>query len=233
MYRNTIFKIVFLLIFISGLTIVGSLSYEYIRKYMFDIEQPYFATAVDVKSGSILVLDTEKKVVMAGVHIPYRESALNFMPELLEEPKKLLKNKKIKIELVERYRTGGFANYDLVRVYLENDICINDYLLKNGLAFFDHGYYRDKDNYFELEKKAKNEKKGIWKKKNSLKLLYVGSKHLEGVHYPECPIVNSIQLVDRIEYYERPPMVHWYRDWYPFGCAHCDEIKKIKPKHLR
>ncbi len=202
------------------------------KKYVFDIEEPYYAKVVEVK-GHILRFDNNEIALLAGVEIPWGKGTINHIPKLLETSERILLDKKVKVEIVERPRTGAYHKHDLVRIYLEDGTCVNDYLLENGLAFFSHGYYRGKDRAFELEAKAKKEKKGIWANKDKLTLLYVGSKHWEGVHYPECPEAKKIKPEDRIEYYNRLPKVHWYRDGYPEGCPYCDEIRKTKPEHLR
>jgi len=202
------------------------------RKYVFDIEKPYYAKVIDAR-WSVVLLNNGEKVSLAGIFIPWDKDMINYNPELEKNAGKILNGKTVKIELVERHRSGAYHKYDLVRICLEDGTCVNDYLLENGLAFFSHGYYRGKDRAFELEAKAKKEKKGIWANKDKLTLLYVGSKHWEGVHYPECPEAKKIKPEDRIEYYNRLPKVHWYRDGYPEGCPYCDEIRKTKPEHLR
>jgi len=213
--------------FIVGMIV--SLTYV-IRRYIFDIEEPYYATVIDAK-WSVVALDSDKKVTLAGIYIPDTlEDGPNPIPEQVDNIGKILIDKKVKIELMERYRTGAPNKSDLVRVYLEDGTCVNTYLLENGMAFFSHGYYRNKEREIEAEARAKKAKKGIWSKK--LDLLYVGSKDWEGVHYPECPEVKKIKPESRIEYYNRPVAVHWYRDWDP-ECPYCDEIKKTKPEHLK
>lgn len=202
------------------------------RKYIFDIEERYSAKIVEVK-GYIIRIDNDKIVLLAGVEIPWIKGKLNYMPPLPEASEKLLLNKRVSIELVEKPRAGTYHKHDLVRVYLEDGTCVNTYLLENGLAFFSHGYYRGKEKDFESEAKAKREGKGIWADKDKLKLLYVGSKQWEGVHYPECPELKKVKPEDRMEYYNRMPKIHWYRDWYPEGCPYCDEIRKTKPKELQ
>lgn len=199
---------------------------------MFDIEEAYYATVADAK-WSVVLLDGGKKVLLAGVRIPLNESKINYDPELVYVAKDLLLGKRVKVELMERARAGAPHKHDLVRLYLEDGTCVNTYLLENGLAFFSHGYYRDKDREFEAEARGKREGKGIWSDKDSLDLLYVGSKRWEGVHYPECPEVKKIRPEDRMEYYNRPVAVNWYRGWFPEGCPYCKEIRKTKPKELQ
>jgi len=208
---------------------IGSLIYV-VKKYIFDIEKPYSATVIDAK-WSVLYLNNGKYVTLAGISIPDKlERGPNIFPELVNNIGKILIDKKITIELMERYRTGAPNKSDLVRVYLEDGTCVNTYLLENGMAFFSHGYYRDKEKEIEAEARAKKAKKGIWAK--DLQLLYVGSKDWEGVHYPECPEVKKIKPENRMEYYNRPVAVNWYRDWDP-ECPYCDEIRKTKPEHLK
>jgi len=201
-----------------------------IRKYVFDVEKPYYATVIDAK-WSVVALDSGEKVELSGILVPLNKTEINFFPQLVTASRDLLVGKKVKVELIERFRTGGPHKYDLVRLYLEDGTCVNTYLLENGLAFFSHGYYRDKEKEIEAEARAKKAKKGIWAK--DLDLLYVGSKDWEGVHYPECPEVKEIKPKDRMEYYSRPVAVNWYRGWYPEGCPYCNEIRKTKPKELQ
>ena len=223
------FKYIFVTIIVVGLSI---LLFNVVKKHIFDVEAPYYDKIIDVSKGSVIILEKNEHVVLAGVHIPYEQDSVNYHSEWLEYPKKFLKDKRVKIELIERHRTGSFANYDLVRVYLENGICVNDYLLVNGLAFYDHGYYRGKDEYLKLVEKARKEKRGLWLNEN-LGLLYVGSKNSDSIHYPECSEVEKIKAENRVEYYDRPPYVHWYKMSYPHDCKYCEEIRKTKSEHLK
>jgi len=157
--RHIIFKIAVVLAILAFIIVISIYAYRYILRHLFDIEEPYYAVVVDVLKDALVILDNDKAVGMAGVHVPYKKDSLNYMPDLLDKRLELLKDKRVKVELVERRRTGGAANYDLVRIYLENGICINDYMLENGLAFFDHGYDKNKDHYLDLEFKAKQQRK--------------------------------------------------------------------------
>jgi len=202
------------------------------KKYIFDIEKLYNAKVVDAR-WSVVLLDNGEKVSLVGVMIPWNKNMINYSKEMEDVSGKILNGKDVMVELIERQRTGAYHKYDLVRIYMEDGTCVNTYLLENGLAFFSHGYYRGKEKDFESEAKAKREGKGIWANKDDLQLLYVGSKQWEGVHYPECPEVMKIDAEDRMEYYNRMPKIHWYRDWYPEGCPYCDEIRKTKSEHLK
>ena len=203
-----------------------------VRRNIFDIEPIYSEYVTDAK-WTIVVLDDKKKVMLAGVYIPFERTELNYKPNLVDVVGDMLIGKKVKVELLEKARSGAHHKHDLVKIYLYDGTCINEYLLKNGLAFFSHEYYRGKDRDFMLEAKAKQGGKGIWANKEDLKLLYVGSKNWKGVHYPECPEADKIKPDDRIEFYHRPFSIYWYRDRYPDGCEYCSEIKKTKPKELQ
>ena len=221
---------IIIIVTISSVLLVG---FYFVRRYVFDVEKPYYATVIDAK-WSVVYLDSDKYVTLAGVLVPDSlKEGPNPIPELVNNIGKILKGKKVKVELLERHRSGAANKHDLVRIYLEDGTCVNTYLLKNGMAFFSKGYYRGREKEIEAEKDGQINKRGIWAK--DLKLLYVGSLHWEAIHYPECPEVKKINPEDRIEYYTRPVKVHWYRDGSasPEICSYCAEIRKTKPKELQ
>jgi len=227
-------KRILLMLFLAVIVSISCFGLYYVsRRHIFDIEKPYYATVVDARWSTVSLRNGEN-VGLAGINIPDRpEDGPNSFPELVANIGNILVGRRVKVELVERTRTGAYHKYDLVRIYLQDGTCINTYLLENGLALYSHGYYRGKEREEEAEARAKKEGKGIWANKNNLNLLYVGNKHWEGIHYPECPEVKKIKPEDRIEYYSRPMAVHWYRDGYPEGCPYCDEIRKTKPEELQ
>jgi len=226
-------KLLFSFFIFIIIVLISILIYHTCKKYIFDIEKPYYAKVLNAK-WSTVSLDNGGKVGLAGIVVPDRpEEGPNLFPAMVNNIGKILNGKRVKIELVERARSGAYHKYDLVRIYLEDGTCVNTYILENGMGLFSHGYYRGMEREIEAENRGKKAGKGIWANKDKLDLLYVGSKQWEGIHYPECPEVKKIKLNDRIEYYSRPVAVHWHRDWYPEGCSFCIEIRKTKPKRLQ
>ncbi|MCK4851666.1 MAG: hypothetical protein KAS86_01000, partial [Candidatus Omnitrophica bacterium] len=134
-------KKILLILFVAVIVSISCVGLYYIgRKYIFDIEKPYCAKVVDAR-WSVARLDNGHEVILAGVFIPDRsEDGPNLFPGLVDNIGKILNGRRVKIELIERARSGAYHDGDLVRIYLQDGTCVNTYLLENGMAFYSHGY---------------------------------------------------------------------------------------------
>ena len=181
--------------------------------------------------NNVVVLADGTRLQLAGIYIPSRDH-INYRTYLEEKIVNIVKNKTFYVKIIEKAKER-YPKYDLVLLYadVESNVSLNEELLIKGMAFFDHGYYDFKGHFEDMERSAKVNQYGIWKEKDSLKLMFVTSRDWRGFHYPECPEVEKINEREKIEYYFLPQAIFYYR--YPeTSCAHCRdiEIKNARPK---
>ena len=164
---------------------------------------------------------------MTGVYIPVAKD-LNYREDLVSNIKSLLVGKEIHYKIIEKgsHTKNIYPYYNLVVAYLNNDTeSINERLLKSGMAFFDQGYYKGKDKYFQSEKEAKKKKIGLWQDPGPT-VLYIGSRNWWDFHYPECPEIKKIKEKDKVYYYFLPDYPFYYNTGPDLDCKYCREIEK-------
>jgi len=193
----------------------------------FRLDKPYKAKVVKIEYGNNIILSNNKVVGLAGVFIPYQGT--NYRPELLENINNLLLGKIITVREVLKYKGegDGYPLFPLVEAYLEDGTMINAKLLKEGMAFFDFGYYRGKKKFKDLQEEARINKKGIWGRENPPLVVYVGSRKGLLLHYPECPKVKEIKEGDKVFYYFHPPDVYWGKG-FDGHCEYREAIEKAR-----
>lgn len=218
-------KIIYFAIWLIAITIIISISilgYKQTKSFIFHKSDESYTTAkVRICWGSdLIILSTGKVIDLVGTYIPLKKD-INFSERLARNFVALMGNREVRMETILKAQPD-YPKYDLVEAYLEDGTLVNEKLLKEGMAFFDHGFYKGKDKYEKLEEEAKSRKVGIWEEKSKLKILYIGHKGKKFYHFPECQKVKQIEEKNRIEYYFEPPYVSGYRtlDW---GCSYCME----------
>jgi len=87
--------------------------YFVFRKYVFDIEEPYYDEVVDAR-WSVVLLNNGEKVSLAGVFIPWDKDMINYNPELEKNAGKILNGKTVKIELIERHRSDQVLTINMI-----------------------------------------------------------------------------------------------------------------------
>lgn len=98
------------------------------------------------------------RIRLYGIDAPeynqsYGKSSKNYLIDLCQ-------GKKVKIDIVDRDKLGRFVG----KIYV-GKTCLNEEMIKIGLAWAYRYFLRDKDKniYIELEEIAKNNKRGLWK----------------------------------------------------------------------
>ncbi len=188
-------------------------------------DKKYTSEVQDIENN-IIFLKNNKIIQLTGIYIP-KAGEINYQENLVHNMSLLLKGKEIQYRIIEKKRKykNGYPNNDLAIVYIKNDKeSLNEKLLKDGMAFFDHGYYAGKNKYFKLEKEARRRRIGIWKG-NPPTILYIGSRHWLTFHYPECPEIKKIKEKDKIYYYFLPEYPYAYNQP-DFNCRYCRDIEK-------
>ena len=170
----------------------------------------YHATVETVFDGNSVKLSTGDIVTLAGVYIPKR-GEVNYRESLSDNIRQLLQNKEVRIELIQE-KTFNYPVYDLVKIYSDDfSESINEKLLKEGMAFFDHGYYSGKEIFHKLQKEAEKTGTGIWKNKSELTPLYIGAESWKFYYYPNSPKVAEILKDEKIIFYFDPPSMFFHR----------------------
>ena len=121
-------------------------------------------TLIKVSDGDTITVrgkDGEKKIRFYGVDAP--ESSQSYGTESKKFLTDNISGKKLKIKKisVDRY------SREVSIVYAEN-VNINEFMLKEGYAWWYRDYAKDEAVYEALEREARNSKKGLWKQKNPL-----------------------------------------------------------------
>ena len=217
MFKKSLLVVILtILVFIVMLTI----------KIILSTYTPHYHEAIvdKIVDGNILKLSNNDVIQLAGAYVPVPEDT-NYRQNLTNNIKNKLDHVNIRYEIIEN-KILDYPKYDLAIVYIGNSKeSINELLLKEGMAFFDHGYYKGKDKYYTLERKAEQEKVGLWK--NKPVLLYIGGKDWWNFHYADCPVVRIIKEKKRIYYYIAPPPIVFYRG-FAVDCKYCKELDKEK-----
>ena len=171
-----------------------------------------------IVDGDLIQLSDNRVVDLAGVYIPKR-GEINYGRELTDYINKLLLNQSVTVETIEK-KNVDYPEYDLVKIYLPaSKESVNEKLLKEGMAFFDQGFYTGKDYFYKLQKQAEKNRIGIWKNREALTILYIGSVHWRLYHLPDCPEINKIKEKYKIYYYFEPPSIADYR-YFDDACYH-------------
>ena len=191
-----------------------------------------YSTVIDIQGCDLLVLENGEKVFLAGIYIP--NNGINFRESLCVNLKKLILNKSIKYRLILKQHSDLYPSHDLVHVYLSDGAFLNELLLKEGMAYYDHGSF-ERSNYFsKLEGIAKKQKKGIWGSDNPPIPIYCGKKDWRLIHFVDCPEVEDLKDGEREVYY-------WFPE-YPFhgkrfagkACDFCEaKYQQINEKEDR
>ena len=155
--------------------------------------------------GRQILLDNGRKVGLIGIYIPQADD-VNYIPELQANIISLLEGKQVKVQLVLPKHLNGYPKLDLAKVYL-NNMQLNEFLLKNGKAFFYEDYWdkKEKEYFRKLENEAKEKKIGLWKHKEKLKPLLIRNINWRRAYSPDCKYVIDIPKEQRIEYFTPLP----------------------------
>lgn len=113
-----------------------------------------------VIDGDTFVLKDSTHVRLIGIDTPEKKDP--FFDSATAYVKAFVHNEKVRLEFDET-KTGVFGR-TLAYVYI-GDICLNEELLKSGLATVTDKKYRfsKRDIYLSIEAEAKRLKKGKWK----------------------------------------------------------------------
>ena len=171
---------------------------------------------VDIKDGNFLVLENQQIVDPIGFFIPKGEE--NYSPVMDKYLENLILKKKATFKIIAKAKID-YPKFSLVEVEVDG-VNINEKMLEDGMAFFDHGYYPGKEKFENIEDIAKKKGKGIWIKDGGLKVLYIGSRKWNYFHYADCPEVKQIELEDKIYYYFYPHVIFHYRKL-DLTCHYC------------
>lgn len=179
-------------------------------------------------TGNNLIISTDSiHLQLAGIYIPNSKN-VNYRKELRDNIETILKNQEFYIKVIEK-KQDVYPRHDMVMLYETKNSkeSINEKLLKEGMAFFDQGYYRRHKHFWKLQNNAREKKIGLWHSKNYPTVIFIGSKNWEGVHWAECPRTKEIKKRDRIYYYFTPPSIFYYRA-YDIDCSYCYELENQK-----
>ena len=162
--------IVSIILLTGGATYVSSTLENYTKKIpKIDSNTKYEVIKVlDGDTFDIKVENQEVTVRMIGVDTPEtvdpRKVVQCFGKEASDKTKELLMKHFVTLETDPTQSKTDKFNRILAYVYREDSLFINKYLLENGYA---HEYtynipYQKQAEFKELEKKAKEEQKGLW-----------------------------------------------------------------------
>ena len=196
-----------------------------IREFFSNIAKTQlYESEVVVTKGALIKLSNGKIVQLAGIYIPL--GGTNYKEELLEYVNELLMGKKVGVKTVAMPKSD-YSSYPLVILYTESGVNVNERLLLEGKAFFDHGYYSGHNKYGQLESIAKINKEGFWSKSYFPKILFIANDDSMDIHLLSCPYFQKERKKHIIEYYFIPQQIH-YRKFYAFNCPFCREDKTHK-----
>ena len=213
-------KKAFIFIFAVILVLLATFLIRYAKKIS-NTARTYISSVSKIVDGDLIQLPNNRVVDLAGVYIPKR-GEINYRRELAGYINKLLLNQNVTVETIET-KNADYPEYDLVKVYLPvSKESVNEKLLKEGKAFFDHGFYTGKDYFYKLQKQAEKKKIGIWKNKENLKVLFIGGKSWKRYHFFDCPEVKKLKNNEKIYYYFEPPSIYAYRTPHRL-CYYCKE----------
>lgn len=167
-------------------------------------------------SGNMLLLSDGKILQLAGVYIPV--SGANYRKDLAENLKQMVLNKDIMAKVITSPRSK-YPEYPLVIADI-NGIELNSTLIESGMAFFDQGYYKGKDVYYQLQTNAKEQKKGMWGDVNPPKPLLASKKTWQGIHLIDCPKLKGFTEDEIDYYYFVPQYIYWFK-YLELDCPYC------------
>ncbi|GEM_PF-2374300 len=230
--KNT--KFIFIFLFVSLvflLPILFALSEDDRQK-----EILHEGTVVDIINGDVLVLDNSEEIDIAGPHILTKGK--NYRPEMAKNIRDLLLNQKIRYEIIleqnKKYQ-GRYPLHELVVVYLNDKINVNEKLLREGMAYFDYGYYPGVEAYKKLNEEAIRNKKGVWGTTDPPQPIYAREKSWLRYHYVDCKKLKGVRQKDRKYYYYRPKYI-WAYHTFDFDCRYCaliEERAKAEGKEIK
>jgi endonuclease YncB( thermonuclease family) len=130
------------------------------------------AVVKKVISGDIIQLSGTFKARLTGIKAPSRSDPLGY--KIYDFTKRELEGKLVKIFTWTKDNTRAGIVYDkngyaFVEIFYDKDAsqCFNELLLKKGYAQIDHEFLPDNlRHYIALEKRARENGLGIWKKKD-------------------------------------------------------------------
>ena len=185
------------------------------------------ATVTSVDWGDILTLSDGSYAYLAGVKIPYE--GINYRQEMIDNIKMLLVNVRIKYKVVLEKYENGYPKYNLIKAYLKDGTSVNEKLLKEGMAFFDHGYYKGKERFYEFEREARKNKVGVWGSAKPPQPIYAAHKDWEFLHYISCPELKNVTHENMVHYYFHPPFIIGGKAL-TLTCEYCLPIRRQKEK---
>ncbi len=200
---------ILLLFFLSIILIFGT--YLVLDYYGLFSREIFTATVVELRGSNILLLSNNRRVLLAGARIP-EDDEVNYDKELTNNFRNYIEGRTLKFKVIlPKLKTQHYPLYDTVLAYLPNKELINERILKEGMAFFDHGWYPNKHHFERLERKARKRRKGLWENIEKYKIVYVSTKNFWDYYLPDNPEVRNIPLKDKINYYFQPPHIEFYR----------------------
>jgi len=149
---------------------------------------------LEVIDGDTFKIDNDQRVRILGINSPERGEC--YYNEAKEELKKLIEGKIVKlekdIENVDKY--GRLLRYVILEKEGENNLLINDYLVREGFAF---DYHKSPNNkYHDLlvtaRESAKKENKGLWQNCNYREAEENLRSQDEKPNNPDCVIKGNI-----------------------------------------
>ena len=178
------------------------------------------AVITDIQDCDLLKLSEGNISRLAGIEI-LKKDHVNYRRELCESFEKYLLNQKIRYKIIKK--EGLYPDHDLILAYLSNGTFVNEYLLMNGLALYDYGYYPGNEKFHELQNKAQKNKAGTWGSSNPPEAIYAGPNNSIGYHYIECPNLDRRNKENWDYFYFLPEYTTGGRVLDRATCNYCSE----------
>ncbi|MFQ5590746.1 MAG: thermonuclease family protein [Phycisphaerae bacterium] len=155
------------------------------------IARSYRAKIERIRSGHKVKLGTGETLVYAGIRSPYPNEAL--YEEARNRNAALVEGKKVRL----RYDEADTGDEDRLRGYVFADgVFVNEALVSEGLAYvrLTPREQRFADRLIEAQKKARQGKRGLWKRmKKSSESSYPANTKYGNFHRPSCEEVELIK----------------------------------------
>lgn len=178
----------------------------------------------DVVLCNVLIDSQGNSYTMAGVAIPYEGEY--YREEMCINIQQLLKGRKFKYKIVLRAdKKRMYPISPKIYLYTLNGVSINEKLVKEGMAFFDLGYFNGSRHFYNLQEKARKNKLGMWGLDNPPQVKYVGKWEWRFYHYPECPEVKDLKDDEKINFFFHPLKIPGARIW-AYQCSYCAPLFK-------
>lgn len=113
----------------------------------------YDADTITIKDSN----NETYKIRFYGIDAPELKQSFGKTAQMNLE--KLIKNEDVEVEIVEKDRYGRLVG----KIYMEDGLLVNKWLVANGFAFVYEEYNNEKDEYLKLQNEAKTKKLGLWK----------------------------------------------------------------------